>query len=275
MRTTLILLTILFILPSFARADLRSGLVGYWPIDTRDNIWISDTVGSTTDRSGNNFTGGFVSVNRSSFVGLGRMGQAGIFDGTNDAINVPDNASLRPGTSAWTYSAWIKTANTNIKAGIVVKSQTNSPFNQMSLVIADCTTSQNAAKRIQGVIVGTNSGTDVWWYCTSTDVIDGNWHLITFVRPSSGDALIYVDGNSRSLTLIRDSNTEPQNINNTESIRIASSTSAAQYFPGTMDDVRVYNRALSAEEVKQLYRQSIGNHYGSWIESIISNIKLF
>jgi hypothetical protein len=40
------------------------------------------------------------------------------------------------------------------------------------------------------------------------------------------------------------------------SIGAALVPSAARFFPGTMDDMRIYNRALSAQEIKQLYAMS-------------------
>ena len=32
------------------------------------------------------------------------------------------------------------------------------------------------------------------------------------------------------------------------------------YFTGTIDDVRIYDRALSAEEIWQLYQDGLGGH---------------
>jgi hypothetical protein len=36
-------------------------------------------------------------------------------------------------------------------------------------------------------------------------------------------------------------------------LRIGHESGSVYWFPGTIDDVRIYNRALSAAEVKQLY----------------------
>ncbi len=40
---------------------------------------------------------------------------------------------------------------------------------------------------------------------------------------------------------------------NTDTLDIGIMSNGSFYFPGTIDDVRIYNRALSASEVKQLY----------------------
>jgi hypothetical protein len=70
---------------------------------------------------------------------------------------------------------------------------------------------------------------------------------------SSTNRALYINGNYVATDT---NNRSPGGINN---IRIGSigpywiSQGYPSYFSGSIDDVRVYNRALSASEVKQLY----------------------
>ena len=230
---------------------LAGGLVGMWSFNGADMNWAT---GQALDGSGQGNHGSLNGrMGTTTAPRIGKIGQALSFDGSDDYVNAGDNESLRPGTSPWTYSLWFWAANTNANGLLVTKRMTSSPFNQMTLRLGDCSTGALPSKRLQGTIIGTDSALDVWWYCTSSDVVDGNWHHIAFVRPSSGNAFIYVDGRSASLTQIRDSNTEPQNINNTQSVTIGQDNSQSLFFKGLIDEVRIYNRALSAGEVKILY----------------------
>ncbi len=44
-------------------------------------------------------------------------------------------------------------------------------------------------------------------------------------------------------------------------LNIGSSNGTTEYFTGTIDDVRIYNRALSADEISQLYKAGIYDRY--------------
>jgi len=63
---------------------------------------------------------------------------------------------------------------------------------------------------------------------------------------------VYVDG----AFVISDTDAAVDDtVSNSEPLEIALENQAEKFnFPGTIDDVRIYNRALSASEVKQLYK---------------------
>ena len=85
---------------------------------------------------------------------------------------------------------------------------------------------------------GNDLTTPISTYC------DGNWHHLA-VTFDGNTMYLYLDGvqkNTTSTTL----NT------GTGALNIGRSVSAGYYFSGTLDDIRVYNRALSAAEVQSL-----------------------
>src|SRR5581483_3459518 len=82
---------------------------------------------------------------------------------------------------------------------------------------------------------------------TITDT--GIWHLVTGTY-TSNDMRLYVDGFSVASTTSLSGNVNP---GNTNPLTIAARTSnTPNYFNGTIDDVRIYNYALSPSDVARL-----------------------
>ncbi len=96
---------------------------------------------------------------------------------------------------------------------------------------------------------------------TATDGADGKWHhyVLTYDGSSSGiGAKFYVDGQSKSTTIVRDQSTGALT-NTTLYIGQRAGTSPS-FFSGSVDDVRIYNRVLSASEAQQLYYQGFKSY---------------
>lgn len=85
---------------------------------------------------------------------------------------------------------------------------------------------------------------------------DGNWHQVGFTY--SGNSLasgvtLYVDGAAVSKTTILD-NLGSSSILNSASFQVSGRAGTGNIWRGSSDEVRIYNRALSAEEINRLYR---------------------
>jgi hypothetical protein len=76
---------------------------------------------------------------------------------------------------------------------------------------------------------------------------DGSCHHIAGLR-RSGLLYLYVDG-----VLQTTSGSSSANVTNTASFIIGGDSSTYRYFDGVIDDVKVFNRALSAGEIGELY----------------------
>ncbi len=81
---------------------------------------------------------------------------------------------------------------------------------------------------------------------------DNKWHLVTSVYDRKGKMTLYVDGNKRVETDITPADIE---VSNEHPLLIGSAVGTTS-ITGTLDDVRWYNRALSADDVLALYRQN-------------------
>ena len=89
---------------------------------------------------------------------------------------------------------------------------------------------------------------------TSTYVADGNWHHVGFVVDRTNNQIrIYVDGQQSS---IKSRGWSAGNfLNSNNNAFYIGSQNGSFAFTGTIDDVRIYNRALSAAEIAQLAGQ--------------------
>ncbi|MDP2926225.1 MAG: LamG-like jellyroll fold domain-containing protein, partial [Nanoarchaeota archaeon] len=163
----------------------------------------------------------------------GKYGNAIIFDGINDHINITNNDILNISRNI-TLSAWIKTSANTLNNPVIAKD-----WDGASAVPYRLHLSNNAG-------VGGMGFYDGAWHQTGNSVIsDGNWHFIAGTY--NGTALVwYVDGKLNT-TLAYTANLP----NNTKPVRIGAYTTL--YFNGTIDEVRIWNRTLSASEVYEIY----------------------
>jgi hypothetical protein len=202
---------------------IPSGLIGYWSFNGPD---FTDKV---YDRSGQNNHGYVVGAATSSVKGIGKMGQGVKFDGVDDEVDIPNIAGFTGATDVpFTWSWWRKsTGESGQEIGW-------SPYRA-------CQTLEWAGGTVGCLVDG--GGTFIF---STTRVNDGVWHHIVFTH-NSGVQKLYVDGvleNTGSQTFTTDGG-----YGHTLGVR-----PFGTYYNGFLDEVRIYNRALSAAEVKRLYQ---------------------
>lgn len=210
--------------------SLQSGLVGHW---TFDGSSVSGT--SVADMSGNGNTG---TLTNGASPTIGKIGQGVTFDGTNDYVNVPNTSgALAPGTGSFSATFWYKGTRTEEFL------HDNGTFLGARWVISSFKYSFTGA-----FSAGLASG-------TYTLPSDNDWHHLAFVLDGSTNSdtiSMYLDGAPLEVDATGSHNN--QNIPST-SLQIGRgySLSSNIYRQGPMDDVRIYSRALTAAEAKQLY----------------------
>ena len=203
-----------------------TGLKGYWSFNGQD---LSGT--TAYDRSGAGNTG---TLTNGPVIAEGRVGQALSFDGTNDYMSLGSALfSTSDASQAYTLSAWIKTTDTD---GSIIDQFIGGQTNRFIFHVYT-----------DGKLHWTKSGTDL--AVSSTTINDGQWHFVTGVKSGSGSGQLqlYVDGVANGA-----SGTDSAAFYNT-STNVPGSGAGSSYFGGQMDEVRIYNRALSASEIKSQY----------------------
>lgn len=181
----------------------------------------------------------------------GKFGQGASFSGSG-LINIGNGADLQI-TGALSICAWIKT-NATVAAprGIVGKMGTGSGTYGYTMRMYAGT----ACAEI-GV---SNNGSAYTYVFGTTAINDNNWHFIVGTYTPSTTLRIYVDG----VWQASNNTSIPASIYNTASNVVigATYTNLNEPFIGSMDDVAIYNKALTNAEIKSLYWTQIKKFMG-------------
>jgi hypothetical protein len=166
-------------------------------------------------------------------------GNALSFNGSSQYVNVGHGASLDVGNTL-TLEAWIKPASLDSRHGVFSTRLNNAAGSfQLEVGTADGTSCH--------VVL---SGVNTWVAKTSSNAITaGQWAHIAYVRTGAGagQQRIYVNGVAQ--TLLTDA--AYSFTNNTSDKVIGSGTNGTQFFPGQIDELRVWNVARSQTEIQQ------------------------
>ncbi|TFH47453.1 MAG: hypothetical protein E4G94_00010, partial [ANME-2 cluster archaeon] len=194
---------------------------------------------NTIDSSGNGNNG---TNNGATFVD-GISGKALSFDGVNDYINCGNDGSLDL-TDEITYEALIKRSGGFDTIQVIITK--NSLFaNQYGAPTWYFDTSNRVAFVIQQkATMGTSN----------TAILDTNWHHIAITKDSSGNWKWYIDGN-----LDRSEIYSTTIESNSENLYIGAGD--IWFFNGLIDEVRIYNRSLTAGEIILSYEEFISPPY--------------
>lgn len=214
----------------------NDGLTGYWRFDGADTVWTSDTVATTLDKSGNGNTGTLTNMAKATSPTVGKIGQGLFFDGTDDYIPLSDTAALSPGSNNFSISAWFNTADPAVTQAIYSNFGTTAFILLRVSGTARFLSSDDASQG--GNAVG------------ATTLLPGIWYHVVGIR-NGVSTYVYLNGvldgtggtNLGTLTIT----------GNTPPAIGRQNNAGSQYFVGKIDEIRIYNRALSLNEIKQLY----------------------
>ncbi len=172
----------------------------------------------------------------------GILGNALYFDGFNDYIEIPEFKGI-DGNKPRTCSAWIKTSLTGVDNPIATWGYPDNGQKWMFRVGL-------TGKLEVGVWGGYARGT--------TTINDDKWHHVAAVYNGTtalNGVQLYVDGVLESTSF--PVGTPTINTATTQTVKIGARidptiTPSAAYFNGHLDDVRIYDRAISIDEIKGL-----------------------
>jgi prepilin-type N-terminal cleavage/methylation domain-containing protein len=205
-----------------------SGLVGYWPFDGIGLISDGQTAG-IQDISGNSNDGTAYNVNG---VGMtfttGKVGNAIQFDGIDDYVGT--GKILLTGSLPFTMTGWVSVATSGSTKGFWGQND-YAEFGLSNSTTVNCWTSSGRTVSFQNPPTGT-------------------WHYHTVSWSASGLKL-YMDGVEVAASSPGGTITNSAYNFNIGGGGIWAATGG--YLNGSIDDVRVYDRALSAAEIRSLY----------------------
>ncbi len=214
----------------------KTGLVGWWPFSGNandlSNSKINGTVKNatlTSDRFGNN-------------------NQSYYFNGSNSFIEF-NNTLGNFGQSNFSISCWV--LDTSFSNGGTIFGKRNAigygNFINIPWKNSPCIEINQS----------TSSSTDYFNICSNGTLLN-NWHNYVLVRDGN-KLLTYIDGK-----LVRTDNTTIiHNINNNAISTIGarySSTTPTQFFKGKIDDIGIWNRALTTKEINDISNTNINTN---------------
>ncbi|MGB3948552.1 MAG: LamG domain-containing protein, partial [Bacteroidia bacterium] len=236
MITKLLSISTAFALTINALAQIpTNGLVAYYPF-----------TGNANDASGNNLdgtvTGASLTTDR-----FGNANSAYIFNGSSDNISVASNSLLDfQTTNAFSLSYWIRpTSLSTSQISVILSKQTGSGASQDGWN-SNIETNFQSKYRIQN---GTSTSSCTFAAISPTISSNQYQHIVQIYNGSN--SYIYINGllaNQTACTaLIGD------NLSNMLIGKATWVNSNTKGFSGIIDDIAIYNRALTPSEVTQIY----------------------
>jgi hypothetical protein len=226
---------------------LTSGLISVWEFDETSGTIANDAAGS------NHGTIHGALINQSGIISTAYQ-----FD--NDYVSIPNTSGQFATGDELTISIWINVANSSVSSDAAICLDATSTGSYKYLIyIAGGTTSDYVSLYIR-----TASGVATANYSVADGTLfNGSWHHLTGVykRSDSTQRLkLYLDGNLSASSL---GYNEPIQ-STTNPLVFGKWGSSTGGFYGKIDQTAVWDRALTASEVSELYNSGNGLPYSAW-----------
>ncbi|MHC4739866.1 MAG: LamG domain-containing protein [Planctomycetota bacterium] len=217
---------------SFVEEDFDANLVSYWKLD-----------GDAVDSAGTNNGTIYGAVPTT-----GQINDALDFNGNDVHVRIPDDDSISVGRQDYTISAWINPRSLTGPdgAGTIVSKVKNSEDKEYLLQILDGVIRFSVEKNVNNQIAET----------TTAPVETGYWqHIVVTFKSSTTTPTIYY--NRAVQTSTSNIDTLPDELDDDLYIGMNGGAYYTNEFNGTIDDVRIYDKALSAKEIEAMYEAGL------------------
>ncbi len=216
-----------------------AGMIGWWPGDGNANDYKDANNGA---------------LNGATYT-AGEVAQAFNFNGINNYVNIPETGSNLDGFNELTINAWIK-ANTQTWTSC----DSPTPSGQ---IVSKYNSNSGGISYLLGVISIQGVGNELMFYAggayiVSQDTIPAGWINVAGIWRGGNNIELYINGNkingtvSGSNPVVLPNTSVPVNIGRIESFS-GCYVGPGAYFNGQIDEVQIYNKALSATEIKSIY----------------------
>jgi hypothetical protein len=236
-----------------------NGLVGYWPFN-----------GNANDESGNGNNG---TVNGATLTAdrFGNTGKAYSFDGVNDNIRVTNSTSLNSSSvsiSGWFNADILPVDNTLSVKGIIGKwwqstSVCNSNYNAYLLCLTRPTGQSNS---YLGAATNFYAGDE---FFDNNGINTNNWIHFVFTHNSLIGGSLFING-----VLVNSNSVFGSICNSINDLIFGADVNNGdlyRFFDGNIDDIGIWNRALTDQEISDLYNANICYDYVTVTDTLIIN----
>jgi len=208
--------------------DLDAGLVGHYTLDEATGLVAYDS--ATTDGAQDGkLVGGPV-------WGAGKLLSGLAFDGVDDYVELGDSGFVGNKPS-FTIALWFATALSTDYRTLYIERNGGAGSARVNVQLWN-----------GGVAVEMGDDADQYVYVDGpVTAADNVWHHIALVESSTASRILYFDG------VAVGTETTALGTLTLTARRLGGKTNDTRYFPGTIDEVRIYDRALSPAEIEALF----------------------
>ncbi len=236
----------------------HAALIAHYKFDEVTGTSAADQLGGTPGVIGSSVTigqtgiagGAYLFPDLATTAGIVDMGNASFFSGTGGL-----NSS-----SQVTYSLWMKSSDSDTNRNTILYSGSDTVANtyqdigmsgETNVGINTVDGAASARNRPVGAVIAQQTGI----FSTPTVIHDDTWHhLALTVDLTTATMVLYVDGVAAATQTFSSGTVLFPVFNNFEIGRLGRQGSPTDSYGGLVDDVQVYNNALTGGEVLYLYQ---------------------
>ena len=247
------------LLASTAQAALKDGLVAYWPLDT--------VAGTKTPDLVNGYDMNLVNLTAADLVD-GKIGKTFNFQNAKQTMlnRVDSPGEQLPITQfpAFTITMWAKVSGstlTDLRLFSEGSTTSNDPLFNLGTGSTGGTSQLDLFFRQSG-------WTTVDHLKTEGEPLDDTWHHLAYVQQADGSRAIYIDG-------VKDAVEIPAKPDgawrvNTTSIAGILRANPTHWLTGLLDDIALWNRALSEAELKQVVSEGLSSVFSPIAQDMVA-----
>ncbi len=176
----------------------------------------------------------------------GKIGNAYKFNGTGAYINLGNPANLNFGTGPFSLEAWFNWDGTgNYSALNIIRKSNYGPDPGSGYWVRIGRDSKTIEFSV-GATIKSEGQTLI-----SAPITPNAWHYVVATRDTNDNVKLYIDGESRGSVIRQVSKAQSTS---PSSFAIGGwDDQHSEFFPGLIDEVSVYNRALDSSEIQTIY----------------------
>jgi Concanavalin A-like lectin/glucanases superfamily len=202
-----------------------------------------ETSGTNTEDSSGNINDGTV-IGSTPVYPAGVLGDAIVLNGTNNYINLGNKSYWDLADISHSFSAWFKTTSSGWLFSRLAGGYPGAGY----LISVNSSGNISFSERSSGNAIGLVS---------NIAVDDGNWHHIVCVADvESKQTKIYIDG-----VLDKSGTFSGDLIDCDTSLAVGGRIGGTYLFDGTMDEIKIFRKSLSADEIKILVHKDLCSYW--------------
>ena len=229
-------------------AALRAGLVAYWPMN--ETASSGDVTAEDWTKRGNN-----LSSNNSVLSTTGRINNGRLFVRNNSEWLSVTSSDLALGEPAWTMTFWFFVASGASNSFFILAAKDESGARQFAINYNLSTAGATSTDALTWTYYATSAG---GLNAGVTGVARNQWNFLTWSHEANASVINCSLNRSSTATLSRTGGDTFTTFSSGFSVGRRNFSGFHEYADATIDELAVWNRALSDAQLDALYNSGVG-----------------